>query len=167
MESLDLRLQRVSQTSATSSRGPTVILVGTTADLEALTIPARLLGVPLLSLLAEMNCTAIVLWFENGDGAAPAAAQAVADQLGLRTKTHSFRNPSELQHLLATTEAELVLSDAVCDWRVHRAGKNSFSLRDFEMGVAGAARSLARLERKADNSFFRRYCRTTESGDEQ
>ncbi len=68
-----------------------------------------------------------------------------------------FRTPAELDRALQEGDFQAVYSDIFFDWRISRAGKARFSSKDFEMGLAGAERTLRRLLAACRLPFYRRY----------
>ncbi|MEK7383571.1 MAG: hypothetical protein AAB262_09845, partial [Elusimicrobiota bacterium] len=70
-----------------------------------------------------------------------------------------FTSPEGLETLLADGRFEAVYSEYAGDPRLARAGKSQFSLDLFEMGAAGALRTLERLNETCRWPFHRRYGR--------
>ena len=101
---------------------------------------------PLLRVLREMGLGVEILC--HGEA-------KKKDAPGLRF----FRTPDELDRLLRDGRFEAVYSEYTYDNRLARAGKSQFSLDCFEMGLAGAVRSLRRLGGICRWPFSRRYAR--------
>ncbi|MDD5630037.1 MAG: nitrogenase component 1 [Elusimicrobia bacterium] len=108
-------------------------------------------GAPLAAMVQELGFGVDLLCYDR-HGAAPELPAGLAG-----ARVTMFRSPWELQRALREGEFQAVCSDIRFDWRVSRAGKGRFSSRDFEMGLAGAARTGARLLGACRNPFFRRY----------
>ena len=126
-------------------RGRSVAFVVDGFHMRRLTDPAQTWGVPLLRILREMGFGVEVLCF----------GEAKKGGAGLRF----FQTPEELDRLLREGRFDAVYSEYTYDSRLARAGKAQFSLDCFEMGLAGAARSLARLGGICRWPFARRYAR--------
>jgi hypothetical protein len=126
-------------------RGRGVAFVVDGFHLRRLTDPAQTWGVPMLRLLREMGFGVEIICFGVAKKSAP----------GLRF----FQTPEELDSLLREGRFDAVYSEYTYDCRLARAGKASFSLDCFEMGLAGAVRSLARLGGVCRWPFARRYAR--------
>jgi hypothetical protein len=122
----------------------------------------RLYGVRLLPLLEELGFGLDVLLLDPDPAATAAVDEAEA---GLRScledptrlTVHRFDSPAALARRLADAPCPLVYSEVACDHRLSRAGKTGFSLEIFEMGLAGAVRSLERLLTLERWPFYRRY----------
>jgi len=122
----------------------------------------HLYGVRLLPLLEELGFGLDVLLLDPGPSAAAAVDEAEA---GLRSclrdparlTLHRFNSPASLDRRLTQAPCGLVYSEVACDHRLSRAGKTGFGLQVFEMGLAGAVRSLERLLRWGRWPFYRRY----------
>jgi hypothetical protein len=108
-------------------------------------------GAPLAEMAREMGFAVDLLYYD---------IQGEAPQLpaGLKGSDISvFRSPWELERALADGGFQAVFSDITFDWRISRAGKARFSSRDFEMGLAGALRTMRRLLGRCRLPFYRRY----------
>lgn len=106
---------------------------------------------PLLQSVLEMGFGVDVLVY-SPTGRAP-RLPAAQERLRLRT----FRSRPELERLLREGEFRAVYSDIFFDWRLSAAGKAQFSCLQFEMGAAGAVRSLKRLLALCRLPFYERY----------
>jgi len=127
------------------ARGRSVAFVVDGYHMRRLSEPAQTWGVPLLRLLREMGLGVEVLCFGEAKKGAPGLS--------------FFQTPEQLEALLAKGAFAAVYSEYTYDSRLARAGKAQFSLDCFEMGLAGAARSLARLSGICRWPFARRYAR--------
>ncbi len=124
-----------------------------------LTTPGTSWGVPLVALLEEMGFGLDVLVHVSDKETARENARAVKEQFAepARHSIRAFDSFAFLRHRLAQSEAAAFLSYQFFDWRLTEAGKATFSIQHFEMGVPGAVRSLERLLRVCETSFYRRY----------
>jgi Nitrogenase component 1 type Oxidoreductase len=128
----------------------------------------RLYGVRLLPLLEELGFGLDVLMLgpdadpdANPDAEMGEAEDGLRDCLEDPTRlaiTH-FHSPASLARSLADAPCHLVYSEVACDHRLSQAGKTGFGLDLFEMGLAGAVRSLERLLTLDRWPFYRRYAR--------
>jgi hypothetical protein len=110
-------------------------------------------GPPLAVMAAEMGF-GIDLFYYDIHGEEPELPE------GLRgAGVTVFRTPWELSQALEAGRCAAVYSDVCFDWRLSRAGKPRFSSRDFEIGLAGARRTLERLLSRCRLPFYRRYAR--------
>lgn len=75
------------------------------------------------------------------------------DKLSVRT----FKTPDDLERLLGKSQCSAFFSDYSFDPRLTSSGKSQFSLRDFEMGMHGAVRTLDRLIRICELPFYKEY----------
>jgi nitrogenase iron protein len=126
-------------------RGRGVAFVVDGFRMRRLTDPTQTWGVPLLRVLREMGLGVEILCYGEAKKEAP----------GLRF----FKTPEELARLLRSGRFDAVYSEYTYDNRLARAGKSQFSLDCFEMGLAGAVRSLTRLGGICRWPFARRYAR--------
>lgn len=130
-------------------------------ELQFLTDPAHTWGVPLLELARDAGF-GLDLMLHVRDAK---SGRAQADDIGRAFEPgpgwtiHLFHTYEALQALLERTACEAVLTHYFFDWRLSHAGKNRFSLQHFEMGVAGGARTVARLAAACELPFYRRYRR--------
>ena len=108
-------------------------------------------GAPLATMAREMGFGIDLVYYDI-HGAEPELPEGLE---GARVRV--FRSPWELERALAEGEFHAVYSDVFFDWRISRAGKARFSSKDFEMGAAGALRSLSRLLARCRLPFYRRY----------
>jgi hypothetical protein len=116
--------------------------------------PSSAMGVPLLAVLEEWGFSIEVIYYERDAG------REDCKHLGSRLPAATFitfADECELATVLAASEARLIFSDSRCDSRVHGAGKNTFSLRHFEMGFEGALQTARGLARRAANPYFARF----------
>ena len=135
-------------------------------DAARLADPARSGGVGAPALLAEMGFGIDLLLFrEKGGPADPAAAALLAGLPGAaRHRLAAFASPAELRKRLRSAGLSLVYSNVLHDRRLTREGLAGFSLRDLEMGAAGALRTLRRLVERCETPFFRENARLPRSG---
>jgi hypothetical protein len=106
---------------------------------------------PLLPMVEAMGFGIDLLYYEP-HGEAPRLPRPCPS-----AKVTLFGSPRELETLLREGEFQAVFSDLFFDWRISRAGKGRFSSKDFEMGLAGALRSLERLLNVCRLPFYQRY----------
>ena len=139
-------LARDWESARREARGRGVAFVVDGFHMRRLTDPQQTWGVPLLRVLREMGLGVEILC--HGEA-------KKKDAPGLRF----FRTPEELEKLLREGRFEAVYSEYTYDNRLARAGKAGFSLDCFEMGLAGAVRSLRRLSGICRWPFSRRYAR--------
>ncbi len=139
-------------------------------DREAffLTTPASTWGVPLLSCLEEMGFGIDVLVGVSAPATARESALAIRKMLrdGSRHSVRAFDSFAFLRRRLQESPAQAFLSYHFFDWRLTEAGKGSFSIQHFEMGPAGAVRTLERLLAVCRTPFHRRYSRYLARTDE-
>jgi hypothetical protein len=69
----------------------------------------------------------------------------------------AFDSLAMLRRRLKDSPASAFLSYHFFDWRLTEAGKGSFSIPHFEVGIAGAVRTLERLLCVCDTPFYQRY----------
>ena len=110
-----------------------------------LTDDSQMWGVPLLRLLREMGFQVRILCHGQSGRKSPHLSY--------------FQTEAELESLLAEGRFEAVYSEYAFDPRLARAGKSQFSLDIFEMGAAGALRTLESLNETCRWPFHRRYGR--------
>lgn len=121
-------------------------------------------GVPVVSLLEEMGFR-LGLFVLSASGEVDAAARRTCDELrrSLRRESrHDVVPVADLEALQAALEAcesSLGYTEILEDRRILGAGKIPLGFDDFEVGVAGAVRSLDRLCARARTPFHRRYAR--------
>ena len=133
-------------------------------DLIHMLDPNELHGIDLVSLLQEMGFAVELMTI---DGRVPGGADLAAERLlahlpsagesnsGLSIT--SFAGVQDPARALAESKAELVFSEYAPDHRILKSGKMFFHPRDFELGLAGAVRTIARLTRLAESGFLRAY----------
>jgi hypothetical protein len=126
-----------------------------------LTNPGASWGVPLIALLEEMGFGMDVLVRVSDPAVAKEAALGIR-RMFREPKRHSvlaFDSFAFMRKRLAQSPAQAFLSYHFYDWRLSEAGKSSFSIQHFEVGVPGAVRTLERLLRVCRTGFFQRYGR--------
>jgi hypothetical protein len=126
-----------------------------------LTTPSRNWGVPLVRLLEEMGFGLEILVGVSDRATANKAARDIRDMFAHPTRhaVLAFDGLRLLQHRLSESRSSAIFSYHFFDWRITSAGKAIFSLQQFEVGRSGAIRSLKRLLRVCETSFYRRYSR--------
>lgn len=126
-----------------------------------LTTPASTWGVPLVALLEEMGFGLDVLVRVSEPKVAKEAALAIRKTFsdGARHSVRAFDSFAFLRQRLLESPARAFLSYHFFDWRLSEAGKASFSIQHFELGVPGAIRTLERLIGVCRTPFFQRYGR--------
>ncbi|MCX5795630.1 MAG: hypothetical protein NTY77_09070 [Elusimicrobia bacterium] len=130
-------------------------------DAARLADPGLSGGVQVPALLAEMGFGLDFLAFrESGRPDDPTLASLLA---GLpeadRHRVVPFSGPDELLQSFRKGGLAIVYSNVRNDRRLTRNGLAGFSLRDLEMGLAGALRSLRRLVERCELPFFRENSR--------
>ncbi|PRP94279.1 nitrogenase component 1 [Enhygromyxa salina] len=113
----------------------------------------RSLGVPMLELLSEMGFGVDVLAY-CGERTSPPASERY-DNIHVRW----YRTVEELDVQLADDRVAAWYSELHYDRRLTRNGKNTFSMRQFSVGLLGALDSLEGMLRVANMSFYRSYSR--------
>ncbi len=126
-----------------------------------LTTPGASWGVPLLAVTEEMGFGLDILVRVSDPKVAKEAALAIRKKLRFpkRHSVRAFDSFAFLRKRLEDAPAHAFLSYHFYDWRLTEAGKAAFSIQHFEVGVPGAVRTLERLIRVCDTSFYRRYRR--------
>ena len=160
--------ERLERTRTRAEDNP-VLFVASEVDLEFLLEPSRAMGVPMLETLEEMGFPIEILYYAGEQSEQGRADETRCRKLQRRRPRPClgrFSQRPELARALLAGKARLVYSDSRCDYRVHRAGKNTFSLRHFEMGFEGALRTATRLLRRAANPYFARFA-ASDTGGEQ
>lgn len=107
--------------------------------------PSLTWAIPVLRFLREMGFGVEILCYGQGQKQA--------------AHFTSFNTPAELDALLRDGRFQAVYSEYAYDSRLSRAGKAQFSLEGFEMGLAGAVRTLQSLSGICRWPFQRRYAR--------
>jgi hypothetical protein len=74
-----------------------------------------------------------------------------------RHSVRAFDSFPFLRQRLRDCPASAFLSYHFYDWRLSEAGKASFSIQHFEMGVPGAVRTLERLLSVCRTGFYPKY----------
>ncbi|MBI2387154.1 MAG: hypothetical protein HYV14_14275 [Elusimicrobia bacterium] len=108
-------------------------------------------GAPLATMAMEMGFGVDLVYYDR-HGEPPVLPSALSD-----ARVAVFRSPWELERALRAGDFAAVYSDIVFDWRITRAGKARFSSKDFEMGLAGARRTLEKLLPLCRLPFYRQY----------
>jgi hypothetical protein len=108
-------------------------------------------GAPLMRMVSEMGFPVDFLYF------APHGERPELPEAPPGSALTTFRTPRELELALRGGAFQAVYSDIFFDWRLSAAGKARFSSKDFEMGLAGALRSFARLLALCRLPFYARY----------
>ncbi len=124
-----------------------------------LTNPGSSWGVPLIEMVEEMGFGIDVLVGVSEPKIAKQAAIAIRKKMkqGERHSVRAFDSFSFLRKRLRDCPANAFLSYHFYDWRLSEAGKGSFSIQHFEMGVPGAVRTLERLLRVCEAGFYPKY----------
>ncbi|HNS99002.1 MAG TPA: nitrogenase component 1 [Polyangiaceae bacterium] len=121
--------------------------------LPRLTDPDRSFGLSLARIVREMGFGIEVLCYAP-EGDTSYARHQLSD---MPVRLTPFQTPLQLQQRLREGSFRAVYSDRTLDRRLTRAGQSQFSYADFEMGLAGALRSLHRLVRACALPFYHRY----------
>jgi len=126
-----------------------------------LTNPGASWGVPLIALAEEMGFGIDILVRVSEPKVAKEAALSIRKLFKYpdRHSVRAFDSFAFLRKRLRDCPAHAFLSYHFYDWRLSEAGKASFSIQHFEMGPAGAVRTLERLLRVCRTTFYRRYSR--------
>jgi hypothetical protein len=114
----------------------------------------RSLGVPMLELLSEMGFGVDVLAYDTGERGQPPAEERF-DAIHVRW----YRSVEELDDALADDRIAAWYSELHYDRRLTRNGKNTFSMRQFSVGLRGAIDTLEGMLRVVNMSFYRSYSR--------
>ena len=140
-----------------TARTPVAFVVSSD-DVANLLEPQLAMGIPLLDVLGELGFPLEILLYSGADrgGLTGDGYRRLQARQPVGTVT-SFANEDELYNRLAASAARLVFSDSRCDSRVHRAGKNTFSLSHFEMGFDGSLVTARCLIRRGANPYFARF----------
>ena len=142
------------------ARRHTLAFVVDEADLDRLVDPQRLYGFELLPLIEEMGFSLRVM-VRTDDATDPPGRARLSGCLQDpgRLVVQEFSAPAQLADLLAAGDFDAVYSEVFYDTRISRAGKAQFNLSMIEMGWEGALRSLERLVRVCEWTFYRSYVR--------
>ena len=114
-------------------------------------------GLPVLGVVRDLGFPVRVLVFAGRPAAWETARARLAAEAGDGVEVVPFTTPEELQAGLPNPPVRAVFTEYFYDVRLSRTGKGQFSSRDFEMGLAGADRTLDRLVRVARTPFYREY----------
>jgi len=109
-------------------------------------------GTPLLEAVQEMGFGTQFLNY-----CAAETELSLSGRISLKREIGAFSTPAELEKLMAESQAQCFYSDYYFDERLVKAGKSQFSLQQFEMGFAGAVRSIRRIVDACSVPFFKRY----------
>lgn len=125
--------------------------------------PLKRRGIPWLACMDEMGFALEILVVKTGPEP-PLADPEFARLMSSFSRPDAHRLiPVEADHMLPAllneSRAALLYSERWRDRRVTGTGKIPFSLTDFEMGFAGAARTLRKLLALCRTPFHRRYKR--------
>jgi len=136
-----------------------IAIVVRVQELALLTYPSRTWGIPLIAFLEEAGFGLDIFIKVDQREAAREAAKTVLAQFEhpQRHIIKAFNSFELLRQRLNESKADAVLSYHFFDWRVSEAGKNRLSLQVFEMGHAGAIRTLERIIGICKTPFYRRY----------
>lgn len=141
--------------------GQRLALVVRGEETHYLTDPDQTWGVPLLAFAEEAGFGLDVLLEAQSPRRAERGAERIRAVFGAGAshRLSTFADFDELRRQLRDSEAAAVLSNHFFDWRIAEAGKSRFSLQHFEMGLAGAVRTIERLTAACELPFYRRYRR--------
>lgn len=119
---------------------------------KALTTGEGSMGVPVLPVLHEMGFR-----FDLARYSASACEPrwTATDARGTRRAT--FRDASQLESLLRSSEAPAFYSQIYFDRRLSRSGKSAFSLRAFALGLDGAQRTIEKILALCRLPFYRTF----------
>ena len=126
-----------------------------------LVTPRFFFGLEPLRFLEEIGIRTTIVATQVPQGAPIPSPQQIADRCKLvdaamlRVVPQASGEP--LVETLSRTTCDLVYTDHPHHTLVAAAGKMPFSICDFEPGVAGAVRTLRRLQKRAKNGFFKQY----------
>ncbi len=136
-------------------------------EIDYLTAPETIYGLPLVSLLSEMGFRVRVVVIPGSGGDGPALVQSVLAGLGGEAEGLSVVAGEQLEEpgddaaaserldaMLRALPSSLVFTELPPDQRILDAGRLSIHPRDFEPGFAGAVRTARRLVRLAESRFF-------------
>jgi len=125
-----------------------------------LTTPSTTWGVPLVSMLEEIGFALdILLKVKTPKVAADNARTLRATFTNTDNTIRAFDSFEFLRHRLRESPATAFFSYQFFDWRLSEAGKAAFSIQQFEMGVAGAMRTVERIDRICRMPFYKKYAR--------
>jgi hypothetical protein len=128
-------------------------------QLARLLDPGLLWGVPMLALLQEMGFQVHlgVIMLPGEDPAWSSGDQVFEDVAGRCDHVTLLADREAMMDWLSGGAFGAVFSEYVLDQRLLATGNTPFSLRDFEMGLPGALRTLARLQRAVDLPYLERW----------
>ncbi|MBI5534492.1 MAG: hypothetical protein HY898_17335 [Deltaproteobacteria bacterium] len=124
-----------------------------------LTTPPSTWGVPLIGALEEMGFGIDILMHVTDPQTAKESALTIRKMFGqpARHTIRAFDSFAFLRQRLADCPAQAFLSYNFFDWRLTEAGKAAFSIQHFELGAAGAVRTLDRILGVCSTPFYQRY----------
>ncbi|MBI5241280.1 MAG: hypothetical protein HY926_12480 [Elusimicrobia bacterium] len=154
--------ERLSQRAAAHRAG---FVLGP-GDATRLADPASSAGVQIPALLAEMGFGIDLLVFRERGRPDDAGWQSLLSGLpgADRHRIVPFGRREELSRSLRAGGLSIVYSNIRNDRRLIRRGLAAFSLRDLEMGLPGALRSLRRLVERCELPYFRENARLLGGG---
>jgi hypothetical protein len=125
---------------------------------QLLTEPRRLMGIPIVAMLAEAGFGLDFLVH------VPADSRRTADAiLGSMPTPDSrvlpFSSPAELSGRLHDSTAQAFYSEVFFDRRLTRSGKGQFSCAHFRVGLEGAIAAVQQILAVCRMPFYRRYSR--------
>jgi len=138
-----------------------VALVVRASETYYLTKPTFSWGVPIVDALEEMGFSLDVLLKLDSREEAAKAAREVHGTFA-HPDRHTIKGFNTMEMLFSRLEeapSHALLTYHFFDWRATQAGMNTFSLQQFEPGVAGAVRTLERLVGICRTPYYRRYAR--------
>jgi len=141
------------------ANGRTLGLVVDELRVDRLLDPVFNHGIPLVALLGEMGFNLELFLRTPEENDLEEVVGRVGSALPDRSRLHcvTFDSKEELDERLLNGASQAVYSDFYFDHRLARAGKAQFSLQFFQMGLAGAVRTLTRLLSLCSLPFFERY----------
>lgn len=159
METLAAPLQGRWDRFVEEAKGYRVALVIRASETYYLTKPTFSWGVPIVAALEEMGFSIdVFLKLDNREEAAKAAREVHGTFAHPERHTIKGFNTMEMMFArLAEAPSDALLTYHFFDWRASQAGMNTFSLQQFEPGVAGALRTLERLVGICRTPYYRRY----------
>ena len=126
-------------------------------------------GIPIVSLLLEFGFTVKILCLPlHFEDDAVLLAKRLENHFSSypeandRIDIQALKESGMLPEILPGIKATLVYTEHPPDMRIVKAGKMPFHPRLFEMGFAGAMRSLIRLVRLSENRFSGTFSRRTD-----
>jgi hypothetical protein len=130
-------------------------------DAARLSDPAQSGGAQVPALLAEMGFGLDFLELRAAGAPLSVELRRLIERLPdpARHAGFQFAVKAELVELLRAGRVATVYSNLRNDRRLTRNGLTGFSLRDLEMGFAGAVRTIRRLVERCELPFFREHAR--------